>query len=131
MAEKIEITRDTPLQVGDIIEIHFKTLSPVWIRAAHIAVIETAVKQRKEFDLLSSQYTESTIILKLRVVKNPVVTAGLITVLVVSLLISYIVFCVVDKIYKIVNVPGGGSITSGLWAVVAGLGIFAFLKLRK
>ena len=57
MPERIEITRDTPLQVGDEIEIHFKTLSLVWIKAAHIAAIEFAIKKEGHFDIIHSQYT--------------------------------------------------------------------------
>lgn len=131
MAEKIEITRDTPLQIGDIIEIHFKTLSLIWIKAAHIAAIEFAIKKEGHFDLIREQHTENTIVLTLKVIKNPAVTAGLIITAIVIVSIGLLVFLTTDRIYKIVDVPGGGSITSGLWAVVAGLGIFAFFKMRK
>lgn len=133
MPEKIEITRDTPLAFGDVIEIHFSTLSMVWIQAAHIALIERAIRNEEHFDLIRSNYTKNKIEITLKVIKNPAVTAGLIISAIVAISISLLIFLTTDKIYKIVSIPGdgGGGISSALWAVVAGLGVFAFLKVRK
>ena len=128
--QRIEITKDTSLSVGDIIEIHFKSMGMVWIKAAQMAAIEMAVKRLKQFDLINVDYLGNEIIYKLSVVKNPV-TAALVITTIVIISAGLLIFLSLDKIYKIVELPGGGSISSGLWAVVAGLGVFTILWIYK
>lgn len=130
MPERIEITKDTPLSVGDVIEIHFRSMGMVWIKAAQMAAIETAIKKLKNFDLHDVKYAANTIAYQIRVIKNPV-TAALVITTILIISAGLLIFLTVDRIYKIVDVPGGGSISSGLWAIVAGLGVFALTKTRK
>ena len=128
MPERIEITKDTPLAVGDTVEIRFRAMGMLLVNAAQAAAIEAAIKKFKQFDLRRIHYAENSITYQLKVVKNPV-TLTLIIYSIVVVSAALLIFLSLDKIYKIAESPG--SISSGLWAIVAGLVVLALLKIRK
>ena len=51
--KKIEIDKEKPLNPGDRIELHFKSTSMAWIKAAQIALIDNRLDNRKDFEILS------------------------------------------------------------------------------
>ena len=127
--DKIIIDEDEPLQAGDIIEIHFKTLSPVWIRATHVAAIEWQLSGKPEYELLRSQYDKSTLIFTFRIKKtNPiVVTAALIIKAVTVIGIALLLFLTVDVIYKYKITPAG-QLSSVIWPAIALGGLYVLAK---
>ncbi len=127
--DKIVITEDEPLQPGDIIEIHFKTLSPVWIKAAHLAAIEWGLRNKPEYELLRYSHGESDLVLTFKIRKtNPiVVTAALIIKAVTIIGIGLLLFLSVDVIYKYKSTPAG-QLASVIWPAVALGLLYVFAK---
>jgi len=106
MMERVAIDIDEPLQPGDLIELHFRTVGGVWLTGAQIALIQATVSKRKDFEILSWSIPESArVIFKVRVKKtNPViVTAAVIAgVILVSGIGIWLAF---EAAYKLVQAP--------------------------
>lgn len=136
---KIEISKDTPLQPGDLVELHFKSIGMVWIQAIQMTAIEYWVNLRhKEFTIESySIYDDNTIVFKVRVnVSNPIVVTAAVIAGAISA-VGVVAWLTLDKIYKIetaaLESPVGKMAVGGLGslAIVAAIVIFIGLFKKK
>ena len=133
---RIEIDKNKPLNPGDVIELHFKSVGMAWLKATQIAIIDWRLKDRKEFDILSWQIpTNTSVIFKVRVKKtNPipvVVTVAIIAGIIVgaSALIGGIAWLTLDKAVQIIETPAGKIGFAGLGISLAAAGAVALLAL--
>ncbi len=132
--QKVEIDRDKPLEPGDLIELHFKTIGGSWLRYAHIALIEYTLEGQKEFKIISSRLpNDHTMIIEVRINKtNPVLlTAALIAGLIIA--VGVVGWLTLDKVYQILESPAGkiGIAGFGILAAVAAIAIILSLLSKK
>lgn len=52
--QRIEIDKNKKLNPGDVVELEFKTLGDVWFPAAQIAMIEAALANRTDWEIISN-----------------------------------------------------------------------------
>ncbi len=79
MKKTIDINEQ--LKPGDIVDLHFKTYDPKWIKATQVAMIERALKNREGYEIIKSDYdTPGKVVMACRILPtNPIiVTAALI-----------------------------------------------------
>jgi len=50
---KIRIDKNQPLNVGDRVELHFRSTGMMWVKSTQIALIEYRLKKRKDFRIRS------------------------------------------------------------------------------
>lgn len=127
---KIEIDRDKPLNPGDIIELHFKTLGMVWLKASQIALVDWYLDRRKDFKIRSWSLPNNTsVIFEVEILKtNPViVTAAVVAAAIAGVL--FMCWLTLDKVYQIVDVPAGKIAVAGggIGMAAAGIGLLALL----
>lgn len=128
--QKIEIDRNKPLNPGDEIELHFKSIGMAWLKATQIAMIEWWLKDRKEFEILSWRIPEQAVVVfKVRVKKtNPViVTAAVIAGAIIG--VGVIAWLTLDKVYQIMETPAGKIGVAGTGAGLAAAGIAALIAI--
>jgi len=128
--EKIEITKETVLDPGDRIEIHFKAPGATWLKATEAALIESRLENRKDFRIRSVNYNEpGYMIFTIDVLKtNPVVvTAGMIVMAILGVVGLFAFGFVLDRMYKIQQTVPGGISTVGL-AVIGIIVALIFYK---
>ena len=131
--ERIEIDKNKPLNPGDIIEMHFKSIGLAWLQAAQIALIEYKLKGEPTFEILSTEIRDkTTAIFKIRVKKtNPVVvTAAIIGGIIIG--VGIMAWLTLDKVYQIMETPAGKVTVAG-WSMVpiVGGGILLWFLLKK
>ncbi len=143
--ERIEIDKNEPLQPGDIIELHYKTFGPTWIKATQVAILERRLKDKPEYELISSQYLQNRLILtikirqpaaepEMQVQKASIVSAALIIKAITVVAVGVLIWMSLDKIYKISESPAGkiGIAGLGTMALAAGVaGLLAILGKSK
>jgi len=131
--EKIEIDKNKPLNPGDVIEMHFKTIGMVWVTAAQIALIEWRLADRKDFRILSySLPSGDRVIFEVQALKtNPViVTASVIAAAIIAC--GVVAWLMLDKVYQIIEAPAGKALIGGTALFLPALAIIAILVfLRK
>ena len=142
MSEKIEITKDTPLNPGDKIEMKFNLYGAgdwYYFRAVQVAAIENRLKKKyKNLDFTG--WTDADDALYMRfTVKQPstdpmenVQEAGIVTGAIIALTViggGILTWMVFDKIYKIVDSPAGQIALAGTGAAGIGLLIVVVLVL--
>jgi hypothetical protein len=132
MSTRIEISKDEPLQVDDIIELHFKCSGPGWWKATLAAMIESQLKSNEKFFIKSIDYlTDGELIFTCVVLKtNPVI----VTVVVIAALIiaaSVAVWLTLDKAYKIVETPAGQVGSIGLIIIALLMAYYFFIRRRS
>lgn len=123
--QKIEIDLNKPLNAGDIVELHFKSLGLAFVQTAQIAIIKQVLSGNEFFEIVSARPEASEVVFTCRVKKtNPVV----VTVLVIAAAIAgvgAIAWLTLDKAYQLVESPGSGIAFGSLGliavAVLAGL----------
>jgi len=132
--QKVEISKDKPLQPGDIIEIHFKTVGGTWVKASHLAIIEYRLAGRSDFEIRSwSIPDDHSLYFEILIKKtNPVaVTAAIIGAVIIGTgVIAWLTF---DKVYQIMDSPAGqvGVAGFGVFAIVAAIVIILGLLQKK
>ena len=127
-----EITRDTKLFPGDVIEMHFKAFGPNWIylRAAELAILQYRLeKKNPDWELVSWQAPGDKLILTFKILEprepTPQVqqaaigTAGVIAVIVIGG--GLFAWLSLDKIYRITKSPAGQVALAGSSLFVVGL----------
>ena len=128
--ERIEIDKNKELSPGDIIEMHFKTIGMVWLKAAQMAMIEWQLKNRKDFTILSWSIPESnTVIFTIRANKtNPVIVTGAI---IGGLIITagVVAWLTLDKVFQITETPAGKIFMSGAGAIATAAAIAIVIAL--
>lgn len=127
---KTEIAKDKPLNPGDIVELHFTSISMVWIQAAQIAIIETLINRRhKEFTILSDWIPEKNkVVFKVRVNEtNPVIVTALVIAGAISA-VGIIAWLNLDKVYQIISSAAGATISIGVVVIAA---VLLLIILRK
>lgn len=130
--EKIEIDINKPLNPGDIIEMHFKTIGMVWITSAQIALIEWRLEKRKDFCIVShSLPANNRVIFTIEILKtNPVVlTAAVIGAVIIGA--GIVAWLTLDKVYQIVESPAGKAVVGGTALSFAALAVIAILILLR
>jgi len=131
--EKKEIDINKPLNPGDIIEMHFKTIGMVWVKATQIALIEWRLSGRKDFTILSvSTPGLNSVIFTIQVLKtNPVVvTAAVIGGVIIGA--GVVAWLTLDKVYQIIEAPAGKALVGGTALFFPALAVIAILIfLRK
>lgn len=117
MNEKIEITEDTPLQPGDKLEIHFKTVGLSWIQLAQTYFINKTLKKKYpnfEIQDWGVDADKNTIVFKVLVLdpnilkpeepqvqQASVITAGVIIAVILGVLAPIAWYFTVSGIYKL------------------------------
>lgn len=131
--EKIEIDKNKPLNPGDIIEMHFRTMGMVLVKAAQIALMEWRLEGRKDFSVLSvSTPGMNNVIFTIQVLKtNPVIiTAAVIGGVIIGA--GVVAWLTLDKVYQIIEAPAGKALVGGTALFLPALAIIAILVfLRK
>ena len=132
--QKIEINKNKPLQPGDLIEMHFKTIGGTWLRYSHIALIEYNLEGRKDFKIVSSSLPDDhTMVLEIRIKKtNPVIlTPIIIGAIIIG--IGIVAWLSLSKVYQIMESPAGqvGIAGFGIMAAVAAIAILIVLLSKK
>lgn len=130
--EKTEIDINKPLNPGDIIEMHFKTVGMVYITATQIALIEWRLEGRKDFFILShSLPIGSEFFFTIQVLKtNPViVTAAVIGAVIIGA--GVVAWLTLDKVYQIMESPAGKAAVAGTAVSFAALALIVILILLK
>ena len=138
---RIEISKDAVLQPGDIIEMHYKVIGPVWLKAIQIAVIESKLEKDPRFDLRTIWFegeNDRTLIMRIMIMRPrpeeppEIQEAGVpVTVIIVAVAAAagaLFVWLSLSRIYKIVQTPGGVATLGLAGAAVVGLLIFFLLK---
>jgi len=124
MREEIDINKS--LVPGDIIELHFRSVGMAWLRAAQIAVIEYQLSKEDHWEIIRSNLLDhKRVIFTVRIKKvNPViVTAAVISAAIMG--VGFVAWLTLDKVYQIVDSPGGQIASIGLGS----LGIVAAIVL--
>ena len=132
METKELLPSNYPLKTGDVIEVHTTASGLVWVQAWQWNAIERAVKADPHFELVNVTYGENQLIMRIRVVKNPI-TVATITALIIGAGISLLIFLSIDRVYKITTGDTGKALAgAGLsWGVAAALGgLYLFTKGR-
>ena len=78
---KIEVDQDKELWPGDRVELYFKAPGPDWMKAIEAALVESAMENRPDFQIICIDYWQpKRVILEVEVTRtNPaIVTVGLI-----------------------------------------------------
>ena len=127
-----EISKDTPLFPGDVIEMHFKAFGPNWIylRAAELAILRYRLEQKNpDYELVSWQAPGDKLILTFKILEprepTPQVqqaaigTAAVIAVIVIGG--GLFAWLSLDKIYRISSTPAGQVALAGSSLFVVGL----------
>jgi len=136
---KIPIARDAPLDVGDIVELHFASFGGTWIKASQIAAIEALLKYEDHWKIKSWEIRDDgrTLVFKIQVLKtNPIaITAGAIVASIITLALIVGIFLTFFAAYKwtgevgeVVKSPVGATI--GIAAAVL-IGAIAVGMLKK
>lgn len=128
MMQKIEISQDELLAAGDIIELHFNTYGPDWLKAVEAAIIERAVDKREEFEIVSTDYwQQDKVIITIRVQKtNPIVVT--VAIILAALAGTALAFgWMFEKAYKVTESPAGKIGISSI-AIIAGILLFGILR---
>ena len=127
-----EISKDTPLFPGDVIEMHFKAFGPNWIylRAAELALLQWRLEQKNpDWELTSWQAPGDKLILTFKILEprepTPQVqqaavgTAAVIAVIVIGG--GLFAWLSLDKIYRISSTPAGQVALAGSSLFVVGI----------
>lgn len=138
---KIEITKDAILQPGDMIEMHYKVIGPVWLKAVQIAVIESNLEKDPRFDLRTIWFEgENDRTLVMRIVITPprpgeepkIQEAGVpVTAIVIAIgaaAAAIFIWLSLGKIYKIVETPAGAVMGAGFGIAAAAVALYFVFK---
>ena len=126
MREEIDINKT--LSPGDMIELHFNSVGLTWVRAAQIAAIEYQLANEEHWEIIRSNLIgHKSVIFTVRVKSiNPViVTAAVIAAAIMG--VGFVAWLTLDKVYQIVESPGGEIATVGLGALGIAAVIFVLL----
>lgn len=129
---KTEIGQDDALQVGDVIEMHYRVIGGVdspYVRAVQLALIENRLKDCPEYQVLSIENLQAEVIFTIRIAEPPAPElptqqAGLATGIIIAAIViggGLFAWLSLDTIYKITASPAGQVAMFG----VGGLGIAA------
>lgn len=130
--QKVEISQDKPLEPGDLIEIHFRTVGGTWIKASHIALIEYRLAGRSDFEIISSGVPDDhSLYFEIRIKKtNPVVvTAAVIASAIIAA--GVVAWLTLDKVYQIMESPAGQIGVAGFGALAVVLVVVIVLSLLQ
>jgi len=128
--EKVEIDRHKELLPGDRVELHFTSLSMVWITAAQISIIDYKLSTRKDFRILSWQTpANNQVVFTVEVLKtNPLlVTAAIIGGLIIGA--GILAWLTLDKVYQIMEAPVGKVAVAGLGTMSIAAGVAIIMAL--
>ena len=127
-----EISKDTPLFPGDVIEMHFKAFGPNWIylRAAELALLQWRLEQKNpDWELVNWQAPGDKLILTFKILEprepTPQVqqaaigTGAVIAVIVIGG--GLFAWLSLDKIYRISSSPAGQVALAGSSLFVVGI----------
>ncbi len=140
---KIEITKDAVLQPGDVVEMHYKVIGPVWLKAIQIAAIESRLEKDARFFHTGTWFEgedDRTLVVRIIItrprpeeqpeIQEAGVPVAAIIIAIAAAAGAVFVWLSLSKVYKIVETPGG-AVTFGLaGAAAAGLLILYLLKRR-
>lgn len=147
---KIQISKDAVLQPGDVVEMHYKVIGPVWLKAIQIAAIESRLEKDARFSHTGTWFegeNDRTLVVRITIlpprpkeaaaVLKPgevpevqeagVPIAGII-IAVAAAAAAVFVWLSLDRIFKVVEAPGGAVGVGLMGAAVAGLVILFLLK---
>ena len=104
---KIKIDKNKILNPGNMIEMHFRSVGMVWLKAAQCALIERKLKDEKGFRIISWNYMQpQKVIVKIKIIKtNPIIATGAVLAgkIILAAGIVGAVWLTFDKIYLIVE----------------------------
>jgi len=134
MIQRIEIDKDKPLEPGDLIELHFRSVGGTWLTAAQIALIDWQLEGRSDFRIKSwSIPVPQVVIFEIEVKKtNPlIVTAAVIAGAIIAA--GVVAWLTLDKVYQIMESPAGqvGVAGFGVLAAVAAVAVVLSLLPKK
>jgi len=139
--QRTEIDKNKVLNPGDVIELHFKTTSMLWIQSAQIAAIEWKFEKRKDWQIISNSLPFNNIIIFTVLVKEQMreidetemqtasisITAAVIAAAIIGC--GIIAWLTLDKIYQIQESPVGKLAVGGTGIGIAAAGLAALLFL--
>jgi hypothetical protein len=139
--EKIEISEDTPLEAGDVIEMHYNVIGDLdqpWKRAVQLYLIERSIKRTFPYCTVSYQNLPDKVIYTVKIGQPPppaadelpVQQAGILTpILITTAVIGGGLFCwlSLDKVYKITSSGAGKVALVGAGGIGIALLIVAVL----
>jgi len=129
--QKIEIDKDRELNPGDVVLLHFKAPGATWLKATECAMIESSLKRRTEFNILSIDYWQpGKAIFEVEVLKtNPAIIT--VAYIVSAVLGATAVFLAAgwmfEKAELTVKAPAVKAISVAA-LIIAGLLLFSFFK---
>lgn len=130
--QKVEIDKDKPLQPGDLIEMHFKSVGGTWIKASHIALIELRLAGRSDFEIISSgtgQGPDVSFTIRINETNPVALTAAIIGAVIIGA--GVIAWLTLDKVYQIIESPAGQVGVAGVGVFAAAAAILIILSLVK
>ncbi len=140
---KTEITKDAVLQPGDVIQMHYKVIGPVWLKAIQIAAIESRLEKDPRFYHTGTWFegeNDRTLVVRIAItrprpqeqpeIQEAGVPVAAIIIAIAAAAGTVFVWLSLSKIYKIVETPGGALGFGLAGAAAAGLVILYLLKRR-
>ena len=139
--EKIELKGNELLYPGDLIELHYRTIGPTFLQAAHVALIEKKINAGPRFVWTSQEYKDNNrIIFRVRVVEpKPAepqlqqagIVSAAVALSVLTALIGGVIWLTRDAVYKIVESPAGKIGVAGLGTMGIAAGVTALWALLR
>lgn len=122
--EKIMMADEEPLHVGDVVEVHTRSTGLTWVQAWQWYQIEKAVNKDPHFEVVNTEYGDRHLIIRVRVVKNPIVVAVLTKLIIGAAVTAGFVWLTVEGVYKITSSESGQALIGGVanWGIAAILG---------
>ncbi len=140
---KIPITRDAVLQPGDTIELHYKVIGPVWLKAIQIAAIESRLEKDPRWFHTGTWFegeNDRTLVVRITItrprpdeppeIQEAGVPVAALVIAIAAAGTAIFVWLSLDRIYKIVQTPGG-AVTFGLAGAAAAALVILYLLKRR
>ncbi len=136
MSDGILITDETPLEVGDIIEIHFGIIGGpdwVWMRAVQMVAIESRLQAtHPEWEWLAYWFEEDEVVIRFRIGESPdpqIQEAGVTAAIIAIAVVGVSIFAWLSKreSYKIESLPGRAVSRIGIGAMGIAILIIAVI----
>lgn len=129
---KVEITKETKVFPGDLLEFHYRVSSPLWLKAAQIGLIESRLEKEKRFRIEGYEFQgedEKDLVVRIRVVTPPAdeppevqeagVPVAYIVLAIAGAATALFVWLSLGKMYKITSSGSGAVLSVGALAVAA------------
>jgi len=123
MITKTEIDKNTQLNAGDVIEMHFNYSGGAWVKDVYIALAENQISKNPRYLMQSQQYLDTEFIFTLKIVNPnpadiPAQEAGISPTLIAAGILAMgtglFFYLSLSKVYKIMDSPAGKIAVAGM-----------------